>query len=297
MPLLVIIAALGAVVLWGASPVASKIAVASLSPLAVTVLRTALGGMAALPTALVLGIRPPATAARRWLLLASAIGGFIGFPLLFNLGIVRTSANHASLILAGLPILTGGISLAADRSWPLPRWWLGCAVALLGEIVLISERSVSAGAVPSSLFGDALVVASAVFASCGYVAGGRLQRAGYPSTGTTFWGAALATVLLLPVLPWALPSILGGEVTQASWLAVLYLAFGVTILGYVLWYWALGKGDMERVALFQFLQPVSGVLLAALLLGERLTLTIAIAAALVLSGVWLAMRGRRVPQK
>jgi len=66
----------------------------------------------------------------------------------------------------------------------------------------------------------------------------------------------------------------------------------VTILGYVLWYWALGRGGIARVGLIQFLQPVSGVVLAALLLGERISLSFVLASALVLSGVWLAIRGK-----
>ena len=42
------------------------------------------------------------------------------------------------------------------------------------------------------------------FASLGYVAGGKLQQAGYASTGTTFWGAGLAAIILLPVFPFVI---------------------------------------------------------------------------------------------
>ena len=49
-------AALIAVVLWGASPVAAKIAVSSLSPMMVAILRTVIGGLIALPVAAVVGV-------------------------------------------------------------------------------------------------------------------------------------------------------------------------------------------------------------------------------------------------
>ena len=42
--------------------------------------------------------------------------GFIAFPVLFSIGVRLTSANHASMILAALPIFTGGIAMA----WYLP---------------------------------------------------------------------------------------------------------------------------------------------------------------------------------
>ena len=44
----VLAAALITVVLWGASPVAAKIAVSSLSPMMVAILRTVIGGLIAL---------------------------------------------------------------------------------------------------------------------------------------------------------------------------------------------------------------------------------------------------------
>ena len=65
----VILAALLAVIVWGGSPVGTKLAVASLPPLTVAALRTVLGGVVALPLALLLRIPPPARA-RQWGLLA-----------------------------------------------------------------------------------------------------------------------------------------------------------------------------------------------------------------------------------
>lgn len=287
----VILAALAAVILWGASPVAAKVAVADLSPLSVAVLRTFLGGALAAPVALGLRIGWPAQRRLQRILLLSGFCGFIGFPLLFTFGVHLTSANHASMILAALPIFTGAIAMTWDRRRPTRIWIVGSLIALVGEAVLIGGRT-GAGGGTATVAGDALVLVSNLFASLGYVAGGRLQQAGYPSTGTTFWGAAAMALVLAPVMPvlW-----LRGDFAVASvpaWSAIAYLAVVVTILGYVLWYWALGKGGIARVGLIQFLQPVSGVILAALLLGEGISLSFLAASALVLSGVWLAIRGK-----
>lgn len=287
----VILAALAAVVLWGASPVAAKVAVADLSPLTVAVLRTFLGGALAVPVALAMKIAWPGPRRLKLILLLSGFCGFVGFPLLFTFGVSITSANHASMILAALPIFTGAIAMSWDRRRPTRIWIIGSLIALVGEVVLIAGRAGGTGGA-ASIAGDALVLGSNCFASLGYVAGGRLQQAGYPSTGTTFWGAAAMALVLAPVVPflWA-----HGEFAVASvpaWSAVAYLASVVTILGYVLWYWALGKGGIARVGLIQFLQPVSGVILAALLLHERISLSFLLASALVLFGVWLAIRGK-----
>ena len=104
--------------------------------------------------------------------------------------------------------------------------------------------------------------------------------------------AAAMALLLTPMVPvlWAQGSFAVASVP--AWSAIAYLAVVVTILGYVLWYWALGQGGIARVGLIQFLQPVSGVILAAALLGERISASFLLASALVLGGVWLAIRGK-----
>lgn len=291
MSLFVVLVAVLAVVIWGASPVAAKIAVGDLPVMAVAVLRTVLGGIAALPVALLMRVPLPSTNNERGLLVLSGFCGFVGFPVLFTIGVGQTSANHASMILASLPIFTGAIAMTWDGKKPQLIWWAGCAIALVGELVLISSRNAGA-ANPATLTGDLIVLASNGFASLGYVAGARLQRAGYPSTGTTFWGVVLFSLLLAPTVPFVLGGVDLAAVPFDAWAAVAYLAVIVTIVGYVMWYWALGKGGIERIGLIQFLQPVSGVILALLLLGERFTAVFVLASVLILLGVWLAIRAK-----
>ena len=75
-----------------------------------------------------------------------------------------------------------------------------------------------------------------------------------------------------------------------SWVAVVFLALVTSILGYFGWYWALDRGGIQRIATFQFLQPVSGFILAALVLGEHVTVPIAVGGALIVGGVVIAQR-------
>ena len=125
---LVLAAALGAVFSFGGSAVATKIAVSGISAIDVSILRTIIGGALAVPLALAAGIRLPRSRARIGLLLLSGFCAFIAFPLLFTFGVSLTTANHATMILAILPVLTGAIAMAWDRERPKTRWWLGCAM-------------------------------------------------------------------------------------------------------------------------------------------------------------------------
>ena len=287
---LVFVAALGAVVIFGGSAVGTKVAVSAIDAIDVSILRTIIGGLVALPLALLLRIRLPASTQQRGLLLLSGFCGFIAFPLLFTLGVNLTSANHATMILAVLPISTGAIAMAWDRQRPSPAWWLGCAIAFAGEAILIYDPQ--ADSASASVAGDLLVWVSTLFASLGYVAGARLQRTGYSSRGTTFWGICIFAVLLLPLAPFAVDFENLSRAGLYAWSGLLYQAIGVTIVAYILWYWALGSGGIARVGLLQFLQPVSGVLLAFAILAEPVSPAFLLASAVIMSGVVLAFRAR-----
>lgn len=276
-------------IIWGATPVATRLAVADLSPIHVGLLRTVFAGLLALPIALAL--RQPLPKDRRgFLLLAiSAASGFIVFPLLYSIGQRDTSAMHGGMILAALPIFTGSYAALVERRRPSTRWIIGCVIALLGEGALIALRAGGGGAEPT-LGGDLLVLLSALLVAAGYVAGARLAQAGYSSLATTLWGVALAAMVSTVIM--AATVVRGGWPSAGwqSWSAVLYLASITTILGYIGWYWALAKGGIARISTIQFFQPVSGLILAALLLGERMTLPLLAASIVILAGVWIAQR-------
>ena len=286
---LVFVAALGAVVIFGGSAIATKVAVSAISAIDVTLLRTIIGGLVALPLAWLLGIRLPEQRSQLALLAVSGFCGFIVFPLLFTFGVALTSANHATMILAILPVTTGAIAHGWDRQAPKKAWWAGCFIAFAGEMLLLYDPTAAANA---SLEGDLLVLLSTGFASLGYVAGARLQRSGYSARGTTFWGVALFALLLLPLAPFVVDHANLAVAGLYAWSGLLYQAIGVTIVAYILWYWALGTGGIARVGLFQFLQPVSGVVLAWWILAENLSLIFVVASSIIMVGVILAFRAR-----
>jgi drug/metabolite transporter (DMT)-like permease len=275
---------------WGATPVLTRIATDELEPLVVAVLRTVLAGVLAVPILAATRTRPPSGRPARILLAVSAAAGFIVFPVVYTLGQERTSAMHGVGILAALPVFTGIYAAIVARRRP-GRWWIvGCALALAGEAVIVAIRTGGDGG-EATLAGDLLVLAAALVVSAGYVAGALLVPRGFSSAATTYWGVTLGALVLLPL---GVGLLLADGVPHAgasAWLAVLTLAAVTSIAGYVGWYWALAHGGIARIAPLQFLQPLSGLVLAALVLDERLTLSLAVGAAAVIAGVTLALRG------
>ena len=275
-------------VVWGATPVATRIATEELEPLMVAVLRTVLAGVVAVPLLAGGAMRPPARGRTRLLLAISAVAGFVFFPVVYTLGQERTSAMHGVGILAGLPVFTGLYAAAVARTLP-GRWWvIGCALALVGEGVIIAIRTaggeteaIARRRSPRARRGARRVVRlrrgraprpARVVERRDHVLGrrARLDRPRSRSASE----CSSPTVCRVPI--------------SESWGAVVFLALATSILGYVGWYWALAHGGIARIAPLQFLQPVSGLLLAALVLDERLSWPLGVGAAAVIGGVALA---------
>jgi drug/metabolite transporter (DMT)-like permease len=281
--------ALALMVVWGGTPLFTKIAMSQIDPLLVGILRTVLAGCLALPLAFAMRQPLPADALGKQLLAFSGFAAFIAFPLLFTVGQSTTSAMHGALVLATLPVFTSLFGTLIERRRVSKTWIAGCVIAMAGEAVVIVWRT--AGATQgSSLTGDLIVLASSAICALGYVAGARLSQSGYASLPTTLWGAAGSAIVLLPLMAWQLLKTGVPHAGAAAWGSILVLAFLTSVLGYVAWYWALAKGGISRIASIQFTQPLFGIALAAIVLGERPAPITAVAAAAILLGAWMVLR-------
>jgi len=274
---------------WGGTPMFSKIAAAQIDPLLVGILRTVLAGCLALPLALAMQQPLPSDARGRQLLAFSGFAAFIAFPLMFTVGQHSTSAMHGALVLATLPVFTSLFGTLLERRRVSKTWIAGCVIALAGEAVVIVWRTAGA-AEGSTLKGDLIVLASSAVCALGYVAGARLSQRGYASVPTTLWGAAGAAIALLPLMAWQLVRTGVPHAGPAAWGSILVLALLTSVLGYIAWYWALAKGGISRIASVQFTQPLFGIALAAIVLGERPAPITAVAAAGILLGAWMVLR-------
>lgn len=96
-------AAIFALVLWAGTPIANKIAVASIDPATAGLLRSALAGAASLFLAWLWRLPFPVGSRQRTLLALSSIGNFVAWPWLLSAGLGLTTANHAALMIATSP--------------------------------------------------------------------------------------------------------------------------------------------------------------------------------------------------
>jgi len=286
-PLLVyLVGALG-ILIWGASPAATKLAVQNLDGYSVAILRTFVAALIIAPFAIGKKLRLPQTKGQ-WITLAvSSVIGFIVYTMLYSVGLEQTSTIHAALIVAAAPIFTGLIGFTVEKKWPRLIWWVGAFVAFAGEIYLITSKSgVDDGA---TLWGDFLVLLSILCVSAGYVAGGRLSN-NLGTWAATSWSIVIAGALLTPLFIPLVPHTDWQAISPSGWAALAYLILFISILGYACWYWAIGQMGVAAIAPLQFGLPLVSMVLGVLIFDEAITQQIIIACVAILAGIAITRR-------
>lgn len=272
---------------WGAMPAATRFAVDEIDPITVGALRSIIAGGLLLPALFITRAPLPNTRSGWFALGVSALGGFVIYQAIFAVGISLTSTAHAALILASAPIFTGLIGFFVERDWPRWIWWLGAAIAMAGEFILITARADDAGG--ASLTGDLMILCGIFLVGAANVAGGQLtlKIGTWPATG---WSLAVAGLVLAPVPVIRSAATDWTQVTTLGWTGVIYLATISSMLGYAGWYWALARAGAARIAPVQFAQPLVSLVLAVFILSEEITLPIAFATVMILAGIAVTRR-------
>jgi drug/metabolite transporter (DMT)-like permease len=280
-------AGLVAVTFWGLSPVATRAAVAHLSPLPLLLIRMAAASLVLLPWALPVFRRLRPRSAGR--LLAAGFLGLVGYNLPVTAGLRLLPAASTGLLLATEPVwvLLLGRLFLGERGGA--RSWLGSAVALTGVAVLAGPGAASGAGGYRTLAGTGLVLAGTL-AFAGYTIIMRPLSAEFgavPATAATTVAGSLPYLATAGTLPGAGLAHLGLTV----WAEIAFLALGATAAGMLLWNVAVLAGGVSRVSLLLYLEPAVSVLGAAVFLGERVSLVMIGAGLLILAGVATAASG------
>ncbi|MBP1693948.1 MAG: protein of unknown function transrane [Chloroflexi bacterium] len=279
-----------AVLAWGASFVATKVALQEVSPAAVVWLRFGIG-------VLILGA---AALFRRQIALPArkdlgylALLGFIGITFhqwLQATGLKTAEATTTAWIVATTPIfmaLLGWLVLKEKLTW---QQSVGIGLAAFGVILVVMRGNLSAvshGQIGS--WGDLLILLSApnwaIFSA--------LSRRGlkiYPATQMIFYvmgfgwlftsvwffaGAGLAQL---------------DQLSRAGWAAIAFLGVFCSGLAYIFWYDALQNMPVAQAGAFVYIEPFVTVLVAAIILNEPLLWSSLLGGGLILAGVVLVQR-------
>ncbi len=273
------------IVAWGSNFTAMKLALDALPPLLFVGLRFAI------LVPLIFLFKRPAP----WLAILG-VGALLNmgqFAFLFSAMRADASAGLASLLLqsqAPLTILLAALVYGERITW-LQAAGIALACAGVAGFALIGGGNIT-------LWGLALVLCGALSWASGNLILRRLP--GVNMLALFIWASLIPPLPMLAMsltLEGPTPLATIAAMDAAGWGAVLYVAIASTVIGYSIWGALLSRHPAAQVTPFALGIPVVGVLVAALVLGERITGAEAILGGVILCGIALAVLAPRLQRR
>lgn len=220
--------------------------------------------------------------------------------LFFYVGLAHSSGVTGSIITGTNSLLTILIAcfIFRQEKMTLPTM-IGCVIGLAGVVV----ANLGGGSIGTQMHlnGEGFVFIAALFYAISSIYLKKYSQQDDPVmlSGYQF----LVGGLILSVLGFAIGGRLSGFTLQSS-LLLLYLGF-LSAMAYALWGILLKYNPVSRVAIYGFTNPVIGVLLSALLLGEggqafsakNLLALLLVCTGIIVVNLWKKKAGeQKVPQ-
>ncbi len=282
-----LLAVWGTVLFWGLSFVSSKtILNTGVPPMTMVCIRFVI---ATVILNLFLRKFDPAARLRAKDIPALAASGLVGVTIYFffeSRGIKLTSASHASLIIAVIPVVT---VLAEALFFRTRISWLsaaGVALSVVGVVFVVQRPGTGAGAAVSlagDLFMFGACVSWVVYIILSKNLHKRLSEIAITAYQSLFGTLFLVPLALLEMRQWV-------PLTLSAGLNLAYLAVFCSALSNFLYVYALSRLGPIAVSPFVNLIPVVGVLGGVVLLGEAIGWSQVLGGVVILAGVLMVSR-------
>lgn len=278
-------------IVWGSTYLAIRVGVETIPPLLMAGVRFLLAGALLYGFARWRGEAAPSRAQWR----GSAIVGAC-LLLLGNGGVVYAEqtvpSGVAALTVAVVPVWM----VLLDWLWhgsarPTARVVSGLVLGILGIALLVGPGAFAGPAVDP--VGAAVLVGASVSWAVGSVWSRRLAlpRHAVLATGAEMLcGGMLLT--LAGLARGEAAAVHPSAISLASAAALLYLILVGSLIGFTAYIWILAHATPARASTYAYVNPVVAVILGWAILGERLTLRMLLAAAVIVGGVILITTAR-----
>lgn len=274
--------------IWGTTYLAVAIMLRSIPPFAGSAMRYSFGG--GLLCLWLLLFRPRAFQGLplRRLVLAGVllVAGGNGFSVWAQQGV---PSGIAALLISSVPVFVLVLNwLFFARRAPDTRSLVGMMVGMCGVAVVVFHLQTHAGAVRApyivALLAAMLCWSSGTLVSQGTVSATQVSAA---TCVQMLVGAALLSLMALVHGDWR--ALHPAQVPLASWLAVGYLTVFGSIVALSCFLWLLTQVSPQKATTYALVNPLVALALGAILLGEKITLSVALAVLLILAGVGLVL--------
>jgi drug/metabolite transporter (DMT)-like permease len=273
--------------MFGSFPVAGKIALQSFPSFTIVGFRVGGAALAFLALQRFNGNLRLEQRGDYWRLALYAALGVTFNQILSITGLSLTTAGNSALLAAMMPVFVAVIS--AVLGFDKLNWFKagGILVAASGVIYLINPAQADFSS--QHVKGDLMIIINGLcYAAYLSISKDTIARNG--ALRSLAWLFLFGSIICVPLGAFSISNVDLSQIGANAWLALAYIVLLPTICAYYLNAWALARVSPSIVAVYIYLQPLIGFLLAVLFLGEHFTFKTIIAAALIFAGVFLVTR-------
>lgn len=282
---------LGVMLIWCTTPLAIKWSAEGAGFLFAAAGRMVIGAVLCVLIIVVVGGRLPWDRAARETYASAAIGTF-GSMLLTYWGAQYVSSGLISVLFGLAPVTTGLFAtwFLREKSFS-PNRVLGMALGVLGLALIFGAHIEH-----TSIAGLAAVLGAVLLHSGSAVA---VKRVGAGlSALTTTAGALLLAVPAYLVTMWLAGSTWPEQMSDRAAGAIIYLGVFGSVIGFMLYFYALQRTEAGRMALINLVTPVAALLIGQWMNAEQVEMRAWFGTALIMLGIvayeWAALtRGVR----
>lgn len=276
----------------GSVPVAAKYALEVFKPFTVVAVRFFFASVCLLP----LVVRSNELSAKDFKeLLPVAVIGSLN-PILLFVALQFTQASFSPLIYAGVPAMTALYVVFVKKETVQLQKLLGIVVGLFGVSMIVLLPIVQDGVGGNvTVFGNALIfMASIAFLCYGLISKQKQSELSVSPLALTFYFSVVTFFISLPFLGYELMQFgIPATFNSIHLLSAVYAGLVGTGVFYLAYQYALKHGSAVTASLFTYLQPISGIALAAVFLGETITTPVIIGGTLAVIGAQIASSKKR----
>jgi drug/metabolite transporter (DMT)-like permease len=274
-------------VCFASLPVAGRLALADIPPGVLPLVRTVGGAIVFSAVAWRRGVLRVERRDVPFLVLCALLGNVLNQELFIH-GLARTTATHAVVIGATIPVFTALTVIVLGREPVRLRRLLGIAVAFGGVAALVGAEDLSLSS--RHFAGSVMILVNALSYGI-YLAIVRPLADRYDPI-------ALLAFMFLAGIPMVAPigihalAVEAHPFTSTDYAFLAFLVAVPTVGAYSFVQIGLQRAESSLVAVYIYLQPVVAATGAVLILDEQVGARLVICGVVVLAGVWLAARGR-----
>ncbi len=201
--------------------------------------------------------------------------------LTYFVSVLNASVSVAVLLLYTAPVYVTVLSPLLLKENPTRKEIMALALSIVGIVIIVDPAKLD--------FSYSVGIAAGILSGISYafeILTSKYVGQSYTGYTQAFWSFAIAVLILLPV------GIVPLGIVSGNIVYLILLAIFPTILAVSLYFNGLKKVKASSASILGLIEPVSAVILAVLILGERITIPVLLGGALILAGAAIVMRER-----